>query len=217
MILTEASENYDIFSDALFRDKFEQTIRRYEKRHSFRLLETKYSDTAALMLIRISDVPTAKIMQSVLTSFSKYLSGCLADKGKKFKDRYKAFLIRDEFLDEIISAEMSDLLDKGKTKRFLRKKGKIIGTGFELKRTAAVESGFEKAAAKAGIAYESRDARHALAVLLRKHTLLTNRQISQKLKLSESAVSKILSRETRSETEKRLIELCEHRIKKNIN
>ncbi len=195
MVLVQADERYDIFSDERLRNKYEETIRRYEERYSFELITVKYSGTVSLMIIRISDLPTSKIMQSILTSFTRYLNGYFGHGGKKLKDRYRAVTLKDEYLDEVLAMELIDLLNPEKIKRFIRKKGKIIDFKIHKKRTSFVEERFMRTLDEIGMDPADRDARHAHIVLLRRYTLLTNRQIAVMEKVTESAVSKILSRE----------------------
>ena len=98
LIFVEAEGSYVVFSDHEIRKAYETIFSMYEKRFAFSVLSYKYSGTMSLAVLKITNVPTSKIMQCVLTRFSKYLNSRFSLSGKKLKDRYRAFLIKTEYL-----------------------------------------------------------------------------------------------------------------------
>ena len=212
MIFVEGDEKYAIFSNTSCKEKYIEIFKKNETRYSFKLIAERFFESTALIIIKISDIPTSKIMQSVLTSFSKYLTSYTKQTGKKLKDRYKAFPIKKEFIDEILSMELSELLSSEKTKRFIQKKGININYKRHNKRTLSLEAQYLKILYGLAISTDDKEAKHAHIILLRKYTQLTNRQIAAMENISESMVSKILSKESYTYKENLIISRFENII-----
>jgi hypothetical protein len=206
LIFIESNGKSGIFSDEDARQKYEQTVRIYETKYSFKTLSFRYSAAAVMSVINISDIPTSKIMQGVLTSFSKYLNSHTGMSGKKLKDRYRAYPIKKEYIEDVLSLTVEDLNKYGIPKRYIQKKGAVIDYMTHKKRVSSFETGFAKALRELQIDAGIKEARYAHIILLSRYTALTNRQIASEHDISESAVSKIISKGIISETGKMILE-----------
>ncbi len=199
MIIIEADERYDIFSDSKLCEQFEQILKNHEKRYRFSLLRSVFSGTMAVIFIRISDIPTAKIMQSALTGFSVYTGRLLGITGKKFKRRYTAYPIKEEALDKALALDIISLQDPAVLLEMIRRKGRRIDQSRHKLKGSTVREVFSKVLFTTGLDMTDRDVRNTYIRILRKHTILTNRQIANMENVTESLVSKILSKETQNE------------------
>lgn len=202
--MVEADEKYDIFSNAKLCDQFEQILRSREKRYGFLLLRSVFSGTMAMIIIKISDIPPAKIMQSSLTVFSGYIGKTLEISGKKFKRRYLAYPIKDEARNRVLSLDIIEIQDPAVLSGMIKKKGRSIDQSSHKRKVTTVKEYFYKALLQTGFDIVDRNARNTYIRALRKHTILTNRQIADMENVTESLVSKILSKEELNETEKLL-------------
>lgn len=206
MIIIEADEKYDIFSDQVFCERFVQILKNYENRYSFSLVRSVFSGTMAVIFLRISDIPTAKIMQSTLTGFSGYLRRTLGLSGKKFKRRYSAYPIKEESLGKALMLDIISLQDPALLNEMIRKKGRRIDTSSHKLKVSTVKEIFQKVLLQTGVDSTNKEARNSYIRILRQYTLLTNRQIANMENVTESLISKILSNETQNESQKQIID-----------
>ena len=91
-------------------------------------------------------------------------------------------------------------------KSFIQKKGTNMYPFFNRKRLSYIKSLFKKLLLERGFSENDKDARYALITILGKYSLLTNRQIAELNGISESMVSKILSKEKLTEKTRMLVD-----------